>query len=100
MQLSKADTTFKNLGIYFSICCIILFSTLTKGLHAQQNTLDFYLQQAYQNSPLLKDYNNQVRGNHIDSAIVRAGYVVQVNGNSINNYAPVIHGYGYEGAIT
>ncbi len=38
--------------------------------------------------------------NAIDSAVIRAGYGIQVNGNSINSYAPVIKGYGYEGAIT
>lgn len=82
--------------------CVITIALLglSSLLSAQQKTLDFFLQQAYQNSPLLKDYNNQVQSNRIDSAIIRAGYGVLVNGNSTNNYAPVIHGYGYEGAIT
>jgi outer membrane protein TolC len=86
-------------GMYKSVV-LVCFLCLSSFLFAQQKTLDFFLEQAYQNSPLIKDYNNQIRSNHIDSAIIRAGYVVQVNGNSINNYAPVIHGYGYEGAIT
>src|SRR4051812_5951297 len=86
-------------GMYrfvFLVCllCLSFFA------FAQENNLDFYLQQAYQNSPLLKDYNSQIGSNRIDSAIIRAGYGVLVNGNSVNNYAPVIHGYGYEGAIT
>src|SRR4051812_4177112 len=82
--------------LVFWVCflCLSFFAS------AQENNLDFYLQQAYQNSPLLKDYNSQIGSNRIDSAILRAGYRVLVNGNSVNNYAPVIHGYGYEGAIT
>ena len=81
---------------------VLLFGLLflSSFLFAQQKTLDFYLQQAFQNSPLLKDYAAQVQSNRIDSAIIRAGYGLQVNGSSTNNYAPVIHGYGYEGAIT
>ncbi len=79
---------------------IVFFSSLPSFLIAQQKTLDYYLQQAYENSPLLKDYANQVLSSRIDSQIIRAGYGLQVNGNSTNNYAPVIHGYGYEGAIT
>lgn len=78
----------------------VIFICLSSFLCAQEKTLDFYLHQAYENSPLLKDYANQIRSNRIDSAIIRAGYGVQVNGTSTNNYAPVIHGYGYEGAIT
>jgi len=79
---------------------LVLLLFLSSFLFAQQKTLDFYLHQAYQNSPLLQDYASQIRSNRIDSAIVKAGYGIQVNGTSANNYAPVIHGYGYEGAIT
>jgi len=64
------------------------------------NNLDFYLGQALQNSPLLKDYNNQVLAGEVDSQIVRAGYRPQVNGSSINTYAPIINGYGYDQAIS
>jgi outer membrane protein TolC len=63
-------------------------------------SLDFYLGQALQNSPLLKDYQNQVLAGEIDSQIVRAGYKPQVTGTSINTYAPVINGYGYDQAIS
>jgi outer membrane protein TolC len=64
------------------------------------NNLDFYLGQALQNSPLLKDYQNQVLVGGIDSQIVRATYMPQVTGTSINTYAPVINGYGYDNAIS
>ncbi|HXB91618.1 MAG TPA: hypothetical protein VNU72_04980, partial [Puia sp.] len=63
-------------------------------------TLDFYLLQARQNSPLLKDYQNQVLSGGIDSQLVRAGYRPQVTGSSVNIYAPTINGYGYDNAIS
>jgi outer membrane protein TolC len=62
--------------------------------------LDFYLQQALQNSPLLKDYQNQVQAGQVDSQIVRAGYRPQVTGSSVNLYAPTVHGWGYDQAIS
>src|SRR5882757_92581 len=67
---------------------------------APATNLDFYLGQALQNSPLLKDYQNQVLTGQVDSQLVRAGYKPQVNGSSVNTYAPVIHGYGYDQAIS
>ncbi|HWB93049.1 MAG TPA: TolC family protein [Puia sp.] len=65
-----------------------------------ETSLDFYLDQALHNSPLLKDYRNQVLAGQIDSARVRASYRPQVAGNSTNIYAPTIHGYGYDQAIS
>lgn len=62
--------------------------------------LGFYLQTALQNSPLLKDYEGQVLAGQVDSEIIRAGYRPQVTGSSINTYAPIIHGYGYDNAIS
>jgi len=49
---------------------------------------------------LLKDLRNQQRVNLIDSLQMLAGYRPQVNGISSNSYAPVIGGWGYDGAIT
>jgi outer membrane protein TolC len=62
--------------------------------------LDFYLQTALQNSPLLKDYQGQLQAGQVDSQLIRAGYRPQVTGTSVNTYAPVIHGYGYDNAIS
>src|SRR4051794_21407796 len=67
---------------------------------AQERNLDYFIDAALQNSPLLKDYNNLVRINAIDSARLIAGYKPQVNGKSTNLYAPVINGWGYDEAIT
>lgn len=67
---------------------------------AQKNTLDFYLKEAVQNSPLLKDFQSQIESNGIDSQRVRAQFHPQVTASSINSLAPVINGYGYDAAIT
>jgi outer membrane protein TolC len=67
---------------------------------AQKNNLDYFINQALANSPLLKDYQGQILSFSLDSQVIRAGLKPQVNGNSTNSYAPVIHGYGYDEAIT
>jgi len=68
--------------------------------NAQTNQLEYYVQNALQNSPLLKDYQNQVALNKYDSLLIRAAFKPQVSGNSINSYAPTIRGWGYDGAIS
>ena len=70
------------------------------NVKAQTNQLQYYIDIALQNSPLLKDYQNQVASNKYDSLLIRAGFKPQVTGSSINSYAPVIKGWGYDGAIT
>jgi outer membrane protein TolC len=82
------------------ILFFILLSLIETHGSAQKNTLDFYLQQAVRNSPLLKDYQTQIQSNGIDSERIRAQYRPQVNASSINSYAPVIQGIGYDNAIT
>jgi len=77
-------------------CCLVACITAT----AQQKTLDYYITAGVQNSPLLKDYNNQKAGNLIDSLRILAGYKPQVNGLSVNTYAPSYNGWGYDNAIT
>ena len=72
----------------------------TDSLNYRTIGLEYYLANALQNSPLLKDYRNQIQSAQVDSQIIRAGYGVLVNGNSFNNYAPVINGFGYDNAIS
>jgi outer membrane protein TolC len=68
--------------------------------HVPVTHLDFYLGQALQNSPLLNDYRNQVLTGGIDSQLIRAAYRPQVAGSSVNVYAPLINGWGYDQAIS
>ena len=67
---------------------------------AQEKTLDFYINEGVQNSPVFKDYNNQKLSNLIDSMRILAGYKPQVSGQSTNSYAPSYNGWGYDYAIT
>jgi len=67
---------------------------------AQKNNLDYFITQALVNSPLLKDYRNQILSFSLDSQIIRAGLKTQVNGVSNNSYAPIIRGWGYDEVIT
>jgi len=69
-------------------------------IKAQNNTLEYFISSALSNSPLLKDYNNQVQLGIIDSTLIRAAYKPQVIGTGNNYYTPVINGWGYDNAIT
>ena len=79
---------------------IIFFIYLATVSDAQKNNLDYFITQALVNSPLLKDYRNQILSFSLDSQIIRAGLKTQVNGVSNNSYAPIIRGWGYDEVIT
>ncbi len=80
------------------VICFLVFNTTC--IVAQKRQLDYFIKAAIANSPLLKDYNNQVKLNQLDSLLIRATQRPQVSFNSNNAYAPVINGYGYDDAIT
>ncbi|MBK5272821.1 MAG: hypothetical protein JJE22_17620, partial [Bacteroidia bacterium] len=61
---------------------------------AQKDNLDYFINQAITNSPLLKDYQSQQLSLSLDSQLIRAALRPQVNGNSNNYYAPTIRGWG------
>ena len=67
---------------------------------AQKADLASFLTTASQNSPLLKDFEGQIKSLSLDSQLLRASLKTQVNGISNNYYAPVIKGVGYDNAIT
>jgi outer membrane protein TolC len=80
----------------FFLCFLFCYSSSRGQLH----DLQFYLQQASDNSPLIKDYQNQVLSNTLDSQILRATLKPQVNILGSASYAPIIGGWGYDEAIT
>jgi len=79
---------------------VILFTLINSVLQAQIHTLDYYLDVAKTNSPLLKDLKNQILLSQLDSLKLKAGLKVQVTGNSGGLFAPVVSGWGYAGSIT
>ena len=79
---------------------IFFLLSLTVQSFCQTHGLDYFLQQAKQNSPDLKDFQNQVLSLQIDSQLLKASLGPQVNFLSTNSYAPIINGWGYDEAIT
>ena len=82
------------------IFLIFILIVLPASLSAQQKDMDYFLTQAIQNSPLLKEVNNNILINKIDSLRILASFKPQVSAISNNYFAPVVHGYGYDENIT
>lgn len=66
----------------------------------QKNNLDYFLNQALANSPMLKDYQSQRLLLSLDSQLIHAALRPQVNGIGNGLFAPVIGGWGYDEVIT
>lgn len=79
---------------------LIYLSILQFPSFAQEKSLDFFINQGLIHSPVLKDINNQVNSNLVDSMLVKAGQKPQVSYNGLLYYAPVIYGIGYSEVIT
>lgn len=87
----------------FLIVIIHLYSFGQNEVQAQtlsSVSLNYFIQQAKETSPLLKGYQNQLLSNQLDSLILRASLRTQVNFLSNDMYAPVFDGWGYDEAIT
>ena len=79
--------------IFFMCCCLV-------RAPAQKRTLDYFIDQAVLNSPLVRDFQNQVKINQLDSLLILAAQRTQVSFTSNNTYAPIFGGFGYDKAIT
>ncbi|MCX6232112.1 MAG: TolC family protein [Bacteroidetes bacterium] len=80
---------------YIVLLLFILFAGFSKA-----QSLEFYLSAGLQNSPLLKDLNNQIISNTIDSSIISAANKPQINLTSQAMYTPNGKNWGYDNAIT
>jgi len=76
---------------------LLIFGISANG---QDHSLDYYIAHAQNSSPLLADFRNQVNASQVDSQLLRAAQKIQVNGVSINYYAPTGAGWGYDNIIT
>ena len=65
---------------------ILCFSVSCFHSSAQKNNLDYFVNQALANSPLLKEYESQLSSLTLDSKIFLAGLKPQVNGISNNSF--------------
>ena len=79
---------------------IIYLFFLSFQVFSQTQSLDYYINKAIKNSPLLNDYHNQLQAGKLDSLLIRAGEKIQVEANSQVMYAPVVKGWGYDEALT
>jgi outer membrane protein TolC len=80
---------------------LFISSVLCVGFcEAQDHNLDYFIRVASENSPVIKDFQNQILISRIDSQILKASLRTQVNFLNTNSYAPVINGWGYDPAIT
>ncbi len=90
----------KLLSIFFFIHVAVISFAQPVPAGREKNNLDYFIQSAITNSPLLKDYESQLSSLTLDSRIFLASLRPQVNGISNNSYAPIIGGWGYDKAIT
>jgi outer membrane protein TolC len=81
-------------------CLLLFLLLLNHRCFSQPHNLDYFLQHAKENSPGLKDFQNQVISLQIDSQLLKASLGPQVNFLSTNSFAPIINGWGYDEAIT
>jgi outer membrane protein TolC len=81
---------------------IISLLLLSASLYAQgqSRSLNFYLDEGIRNSPLLKDYSNQVNSAMIDSLLIRAARLPQVEAKSQLLYSPAYKNFGYDEVVT
>ncbi|HEY3370065.1 MAG TPA: TolC family protein [Prolixibacteraceae bacterium] len=80
------------------LIAFVLF--LVSGFFVNAQSLDYFIQKGLANSPLLKDYSNQLASGKLDSLLVQANYKPQVNQVSQIMYAPTARNFGYDEAIT
>lgn len=78
---------------------IVIFMCFVKSF-SQEKDLNYFLEKAQKNSPLITDLKNQINSASFDSLIYRATRKPQISGNLYVNYAPVINEFGYDTAIS
>ncbi len=78
----------------------LMMLALCAKLSAQEVSLDAYLQAAKAQSPLLREYRNNIRATAIDSQLIRANYKPQIAVTSTNSYAPSNDNFGYDPTVT
>jgi len=82
---------------YFLVFFITFSSTFCFG---QNRSLNEYIRLAKENSATLKNFQDQILSNSLDSQILKATTKTQLNFISNEMYAPVIKGWGYDEIIT
>jgi len=84
-------------SILFFFCFLFLVSIRTS---AQNKNLEFFIQEAKKNSPLLYELENKRRITELDSLKARATYGSIVSAVSNAIFSPTYKGVGYDAAIS
>jgi outer membrane protein TolC len=79
---------------------VIISILITAVANSQSRNLDYYIEAGLKNSPLLKDYYNQADAALVDSLLIRATMMPQVEARSQLLYSPVYKNFGYDEVIT
>jgi len=79
------------------ICILFLASS---GVPAQNKDLDYFIQKAKINTPLLYELGNKMKITELDSLITRATYNPMVSAVSNVIFSPTYKGFGYDTAIS
>ena len=81
---------------------IIIFLVLVSPLIllSQSKDVDYFINNAVNNSPLLNQNRNNILIASVDSALIVAANRYQITGNGNAYYAPIVNGWGYDKAIT
>jgi len=87
---------FKSIAL---TCSLLTLFIVTSTLSCAQD-LKYYLDKATGNNPLLSDYRNQINLIKLDSAILAANFQARLDLNSTGTYAPAMHGFGYDEALS
>jgi outer membrane protein TolC len=67
---------------------------------SQTRSLEYFINEGLQNSPLLNDLQNQLNSTQIDSLIIKAQRKPQIEGQSQLLYSPYNDHFGYDEVIT
>jgi outer membrane protein TolC len=86
--------------MYRRFFLILFLSGSTLIAYNQTRSLDFYLKEGLQNSPLLNDYRNQINSNKADSLLIRAAKKPLIEAKSQLLYSPFYKNFGYDEVIT
>ncbi|PWA10530.1 TolC family protein [Flavobacterium sp. ZT3R18] len=78
----------------------LIFVLLSVKSFSQEKDLHYFIEKAQTNSPLIIDFNNQIKSATLDSLLNKSTYKPQITGNLNANYAPVINGFGYDTALS
>ena len=100
IESKNRDSLFNQKLMSFNKLLILLLFLIPFATFSQDKNLEYFINKASENSPLLYNLRNQILSNSIDSQILVASRRLQVSGNGNSFYSPTIGGFGYDESLT